>query len=69
MDAARLPINFDPAKPVVSPDPFWECEMILMEQRNQEIDRERMLLNRRRYISRKRREKLSRGEQPYNLAA
>lgn len=67
--STRLPIDFNPAKPIASPDPFWECELLLMEQHNREIDRERMLLNRRRYASRKRRLKLCRGEQPYNLAA
>jgi hypothetical protein len=67
--STRLPVDFDPTRPVASPDTFWECELVLMEQCNQEIDRERMLLNRRRYASRMRQLKLSRGQQPYKLAA
>jgi hypothetical protein len=69
MDHHRLPSTFDPSRPVATPDAAWEYEMYLMAERNRESDRERMLLNRRRYINRKRRLKLSRGEQPYNLAA
>lgn len=45
--SSRLPVDFDPS----SPDPSWERELLLMERRNLNADRELMLLNRRRYAS------------------
>jgi len=49
--SSRLPVDFDPSNPIASPDTFWERELLLMERRNLNADRERMLLNRRRYAS------------------
>ena len=51
--SSRLPVDFDPSKPVPSADPYLEVHLELMEKRNRELDRERKLLNRRRYASRR----------------
>ncbi|MBB6146845.1 hypothetical protein HNQ77_004826 [Silvibacterium bohemicum] len=51
--SSRLPVGFDPSNPIASPDLLWERELLLMERRNLNADRKRMLLNRRRYNSQK----------------
>jgi hypothetical protein len=65
----RLPLNFDASRPIASPDSFLERELLLTELRNLKADRERMLLNHRRYVSRMKYLKASTSERPDKLAA
>jgi hypothetical protein len=67
--SSRLPLSFDPSS-LSTPDPHTETELWLMEERNREIDRERLLLNRRRCASRRKHLKALKAlEQPDELAA